>query len=594
MIRSSNRNPEVVSAAVLRALLLLSWVAVSPSLSSCPAVCQCKWRDGKETVTCHDADFIDIPKGLDSSTQVLDLKKNRLTILPKGAFIDTGLVNLQKVWMNYCKLRLLEKGAFEKLANLVELDLSDNYLNDVPYAALSDISGLRNLYLARNNLGSLPASIFTSVPSLVRLDLSYNNISSINTHSFRSLSRLEVLKLSGNILNTLSVNVLKPLVALHGLHVDNNPWHCDCHLRLLRQWLLKRNVAASVPPNCASPNRLKGRGWQTLGEDEFVCVPLVTAVAQRVLAAHGDNVSLACRVETDPNAAVTWLVDDRPVINTSAQTDHRYRVLELVAPKRDARVSNLTIAGAAAQDQGIYRCVAENKAGRVETNLTLKVSQRIKETALIALDNVFVTGALFGSIAFIFIISFVSCAILYNRNKRTRLPVKVVSSTNQSSPQLSLREKDNNQPQCRKGTEVDYHIVPTSESNSKFNKLFDEKNTITSRKVSGNQLIFEKLDTTSKKNPTTAKLSRGNNSLGLKGISKTVSYVEMPRSECGETDPLLKEIYRETSFIRSTGLTSSQTSLIGHSSPFPDLLDLPSTHQMGSVDRLPFCTMPRR
>ena len=83
---------------------------------------------------------------------------------------------------------------------------------------------------------------------------------------------------------------------------------------------------------------------------------------------------------------------------------------------------------------------------------------------------------------------------------------------------------------------------------------------------------------------------------GLKGISKTVSYEKMPQTDCGERDPLLKEIYRETSFIRSTGLTSSQTSLIGFgASPFPDLLDLPRVHQkMGSVERLPFCTMSRR
>lgn len=589
MIRSDNREVAEAPGLLLCALLLFG--ILSPAIAGCPAVCQCKWRDGKEHVTCQDADFIDIPKGLDPTTQVLDLRNNRLTILPRGAFIDTGLVNLQKVWMNFCKLRLLEKGAFEKLANLVELDLSDNYLNAVPTAALSDISGIRNLYLARNNLGPLSPSIFITVPSLVRLDLSYNNVTSIHSQTFKTLSRLEVLKLSGNYLTTLSVNVLKPLVALHGLHVDNNPWHCDCHLRLLRQWLFQRNVAASIPPYCDSPQRLKGRRWQTLGEDEFVCVPLVTAVAQRVLAAHGDNVSLACRVETDPNAAVTWLVDDRPVINTSAQTDQRYRVLELVAPKRDARVSNLTIAGAAAQDQGIYRCVAENKAGRVETNLTLKVSHRIKETALIALDRVFVTGALFGSIVFISLVCLISCVILYRKNKRTRMPIKVVSNTSQPSPQVSLREQ--NSQLSRNKMEIDYHVVPTSESFNKF-KIVNEKNLITSRDGSGDQIIFEKLNPSNSSTSGQGKSGGAQNTLGLKGISKTVSYVEMPKSDGGETDPLLKEIYKETSFVRSGGLTSSQTSLIGYSSPFPDLLDLPRANQMGSVDRLPFCTMPRR
>ena len=591
---TSGRFPDVLR--LLLSILLISSF-LGPVAGGCPSVCQCKWRDGKETVTCQDANFIDIPKGLDSSTQVLDLRKNRLIILPKGAFIDTGLVNLQKVWLNHCKLRLLEKGAFEKLANLVELDLSDNFINSVPSGALSDISGIRNLFLARNNLGPLPASIFTSVPSLVKLDVSYNNISSINKNTFRGLNRLEILILSGNILSTLSVNVLKPLVALHGLHVDNNPWHCDCHLRFLRQWLLQRNVAASIPPTCYSPERLNGRRWQTLGEDEFVCVPHVTAVAQRVLAAHGDNVSLACRVETDASAAVTWLVDDKPVINTSAQTDKRYRVLELGAPKSDVRVSNLTIAGAAVQDEGIYRCVAENKAGRVETNLTLQVSHRIKETALIALDKVFVTGALLGSIAFIFIVSVISCAVLYGRNRRTRMSVKVVSSANQPSPELSLSEP-NSQQNLRKLNLVDYQVVPTSEASNRYKS---DKSLISSRiecETNNDSMTLGKneSDCVTTHPPTSSSSLRNCKSSGLKGISKTVSYVEMPRADYCESDPLLKEIYRETSFIRTTGLTSSQTSLIGYGgSPFPDLLDLPrASQQMGSVDRLPFCTMPRR
>ncbi|KAA0191573.1 hypothetical protein HAZT_HAZT007688 [Hyalella azteca] len=229
-----------------------------------------------------------------------------------------------------------------------------------------------------------PEEAFKSVPLLVKLDLSHNNISSVHQNAFAFLNRLEDLKLSFNKLTTLPVNVLHPLAVLHGLHVDNNPWNCNCHLRLLRQWLLQRNVPASIPPQCESPERLKGRKWRTLNEDEFVCVPLLTAVAQKVIASHGDNVTLACKVETDDGAPVTWLVGEKAVVNASEEAQRKYSVLELGTAGDGARVSNLTIEGAAVQDQGTYRCVAENKAGRVETNLTLKVSEEASEVQFVA------------------------------------------------------------------------------------------------------------------------------------------------------------------------------------------------------------------
>ena len=382
---SSNRIDvaQSIQYQILQTLLILLLV-FQTSEAACPKLCHCKWRDGKETVACPNAGFIDIPRGLDSSTQVLDLRRNNLKILPHDAFLDTGLVNLQKVWLNYCKLKHIIDGAFRHLANLIELDISNNLLVNIPSKPLADISGLRNLILSRNFIREVPEEAFQNVPLLVKLDLSHNNISSVHENAFAFLNRLEDLKLSFNRLSTLPVNVLRPLAVLHGLHVDNNPWHCNCHLRLLRQWLLQRNVAASIPPKCSSPARLNGRGWQTLGEDEFVCVPLVTAVAQRVIASQGDNVTLACKVETDVDAAVTWLVGDKTVVNATAEEQRKYSVLELNTVQSGSRVSNLTIESAAAQDQGTYRCVAENKAGRVETNLTLQVSEEVPEVKLVS------------------------------------------------------------------------------------------------------------------------------------------------------------------------------------------------------------------
>ncbi len=41
--------------------------------SGCPMLCVCKWRRGKETVSCDNAGYADIPRMRDGGTQVLNL-----------------------------------------------------------------------------------------------------------------------------------------------------------------------------------------------------------------------------------------------------------------------------------------------------------------------------------------------------------------------------------------------------------------------------------------------------------------------------------------------------------------------------------------
>lgn len=573
----------------LRWAWLWAWVwawVVCGTGGECPKPCQCKWRDGKETVSCPDAEFIDIPRGLDPSTQVLDLKKNNLQILPRDAFVDTGLVNLQKVWLNFCNLKHMDSGAFNKLANLVELDLSHNLLRAVPSEALKDVPGLRDLRLAYNNLETLLDAAFTPTPDLVRLDLSFNQISSANERAFRGLTRLEVLKLSGNLFTTLHASVVLPLVAIHELHLDGNRWHCDCALRPLREWMVERNVAFSEPPSCVRPNRLQDHHWQTLTLDEFVCVPKVTAVAPRVLAAHGENVSLACRVETDIDAAVTWLLGDRPLQNGSES--QRYRVLELVSPNHATRFSNLTIAGAAPRDQGTYRCVAENKAGTVETNLTLQVSNEIAEVRLVTMDRVFVTGGLLSVVAVMVVILFLLVVLLFRRRQRGRRRGPETENKTET-PQSSQGHASNSNESHPKL--ADYHIVPTND--------IDEPSPLPTHSDKSWMLRDASVDDF----PSTKELEKSNlyaesdqrrlqkplpDRNGKQTSPSTVSYVEIPKSELAVSqDGGVEERlhWKEQGFDGKEGLLrkgcsqmGSQLSM-GSGGHYPDLLDLPYTQQ---------------
>ncbi|XP_071543670.1 uncharacterized protein [Panulirus ornatus] len=611
-------------SARLRRTVVWAWVwafvwawAVCRATGTCPKVCECKWRDGKETVSCPHAEFIDIPRGLDPSTQVLDLKHNNLQILPRDAFVDTGLVNLQKVWLNYCNLKHMDRGAFNMLANLVELDLSHNMLRVVPSAALSDVPGLRELRLAYNDLTTLSEAAFTPTPDLVRLDLSHNLIDTVNERAFRGLTRLEVLKLSVNKLTTLDADMVVPLVAIHELHLDGNPWHCDCHLRPLRQWMKDRNVAFSEPPTCLLPGRVKGRSWQVLTLDEFVCIPKVTAVAPRILAAHGENVSLSCRVETDVDAAVTWLLGDRPLQNASES--QRYRVLELVAPNHETRLSNLTIAGAAPRDEGTYRCVAHNKAGSVETNLTLQVSNEVAEVRLVTMDRVFVTGGLLSVVAIILVVLLFLTAIIVRRRQQMSRRRGQDSEHKNETPQSSQGRDSASSDSHPKLAE--YHIVPTNDMDepsplpTHSDKSWMLRDASVDDFPSAKELEKSNVyNNTEQRRLTTA----GQGSSGKTSSPSTVSYVEIPKSEMtASSHHTLEDRLRwkeqtfdsKDSLLRqASGQTGSQLSMgsVGH---YPDLLDLPYTQQQqheqqlhqpqhpGSTAQLlnpTYCTIPRR
>nr|XP_045608934.1 uncharacterized protein LOC123764806 [Procambarus clarkii] len=601
-------------AARLRRTIVWAWVwafmwawTVCGATGTCPKVCECKWRDGKETVSCPDSEFIDIPRGLDPSTQVLDLKHNNLQILPRDAFVDTGLVNLQKVWLNFCNLKHLDGGAFNMLANLVELDLSHNLLRSVPSAALSDVSGLRELRLAFNTISSLPEAAFTPTPDLVRLDISHNVVEVVHKRAFRGLTRLEVLKLSVNKLMTLHADMVVPLVAIHELHLDGNPWNCGCQLRPLRQWMIERNVAFSEPPICVQPDRLKSRSWQTLTLDEFVCVPKVTAVAPRVMAAHGVNVSLSCRVETDIDAAVTWLAGGRPIHNASES--RRYHVLELVAPNLETRLSNLTISGAAPQDQGTYRCVVHNKAGTVETNFTLQVSNEMAEVRLVTMDRVFVTGGLLSVVTIICVVLLLLVAVVFRRRQRLRRRRDQECEHKNETPQSSQGRGSISSDSHPKLAE--YHIVPTNdlEEPSPLPTHSDKSWMLRDASVDDfpSTKELEKPNVyTDKEEKRLAKPGQGGE--GKSSSPSTVSYVEIPKSEMTATShqPIEERLRwqdhpydsKGTLLRQACGQAGSHLSKES-GAHFPDLLDLPYKQQLSAprpaVQLLnpAYCTIPR-
>ncbi|CAK1540542.1 unnamed protein product [Leptosia nina] len=341
--------------------------------AECPRHCECKWRSGKESALCARAGLNAVPPRLDPTTQLLDLAENRLTTLRDDAFASAGLLNLQRLYLPACNLRSIRQFAFRALVNLVELDLSRNRLESIPSHAFDSIRELRELRLSGNPITKIKDEAFSTLPHLVRLSLISCKISEIEPRGFIGLeASLEYLELSKNKLQVLHVAVLAPLRSLKGLELANNPWDCNCALRPLRDWMIRKNVPATIVPDCALPPRLLQYSWDRLDLEDFACLPEVTTSSSNIKGVEGEEVTLVCKVTGIPAPRVRWLRSGRLLANSTNASSGRAFLL-----RSEGQMSSLVIKSSEVQDSGLYTCNAENRAGKVEVILNLTIDRKL-------------------------------------------------------------------------------------------------------------------------------------------------------------------------------------------------------------------------
>lgn len=351
-------------------LLWQTVVAVYAPPGSCPPVCVCKWKGGKQTVECVDRALITVPDLVDPATQVLDLSGNNLQILPQQAFARTGLLNLQRVYLRNCNIGQINDRAFEGLTNLVELDLSHNLLTQIPSNSFKDAPFLRDLTFFHNPVLKVGGDSLNNLGSVVKLDLSKCNIRDIASDAFRNLRSLESLKLNSNSLKELPINSLDKMVKLRAIDLSDNPWTCDCRLRELKLWLAKRKLLST--PRCAAPTRLVNRPFADLSIEEFACKPEILPVSRHVEANVGENSTIMCSTEAVPAATVSWYWNGRLLLNGSNLNSHQK--VYIFEEGDSKRKSSLILTNTQESDSGEFYCVAENKGGNAEANFTVHVT----------------------------------------------------------------------------------------------------------------------------------------------------------------------------------------------------------------------------
>ncbi|OXA46329.1 Leucine-rich repeat-containing protein 24 [Folsomia candida] len=382
--------PGLVVVAFLLVFCLGSVGGTEDWTLQCPTGCKCTWVSGKKTADCRGSHWTSIPSGLSAEVQVLEMGGITIKYLPKDAFKQVGLVNLQKVFLQNCRIERIDRDAFRDLTIMIELDLSGNLVSGIEMETFESNVRLRELKLSKNPLTKLTGSSFPPLMYLKLLDLSDCQLSTLPKKAFEKLSVLESLSLSGNRFTYLSRELLKPLTKLKSLQLAGNPWKCDCRLKTLRDWVIQKNLFQHHT-RCAEPAIVSNFAWDQLVSLDFSCRPEIVSVQINgkptdALLVHtdiGSDITLQCLVRGNPPPDLKWVRDGQVLTNNSRSYGKSYYLhiggeegWELEDPYSNTddyrgRWVNLTIQKTDPEDAGEYTCVGSNSGGVVEKNLTL-------------------------------------------------------------------------------------------------------------------------------------------------------------------------------------------------------------------------------
>ncbi|XP_028164879.1 leucine-rich repeat-containing protein 24-like [Ostrinia furnacalis] len=353
--------------------------------------CRCKWSSGKKTAACVTAGLRRLPH-LAADIQVLDLHGNQLRTLEQDAFINTGLLNLQRLNLSSTNLRSLHPNAFRELRILIELDLSQNELYQLSPDTFRGNDRLRLLVLNDNPLTTLVAEQFPPLQHLKKLELSRCKLHTIHPFAFANLRALETIHVHQNLLAYLHQNTFN-LPVLKTLTLSDNPWYCDCRLREFHEWFLSSNLG-NEEVFCGGPERKAQLSWRTLKGSDMVCPPTAVSSPTVIRTESGADVTFGCFASGDPKPTLTWSFHNTDVIINSTngfsdiliykyQTDHFDEYRDDYVNK-SAQWANVTINNVTSDLAGEWKCSAKSAVGEASAFLTIFLPKARAATARVA------------------------------------------------------------------------------------------------------------------------------------------------------------------------------------------------------------------
>lgn len=152
----------------------------------------------------------------------LDLSFNHIRELTRQMFEKLPNLLTLNLSNNAIEFELIEANVFKNVAQLRRLDLSNNNIMDLPRNTFDGLRNLRYLNLANNKLSIIPFQAFHTLEVIEHLDLSHNRLISFLDNYFIDNRQLRVLLLQNNSIEHLSGNSLFGLKLLKYLDISGN------------------------------------------------------------------------------------------------------------------------------------------------------------------------------------------------------------------------------------------------------------------------------------------------------------------------------------------------------------------------------------
>lgn len=212
-----------VVACLLAELSLATFVLASEGAALCPALCRCEMRPWfspssvyaeATTVDCNNLGLSVLPEGLPLETQVLLLQTNNIVHVEKS--LDY-LANITEIDLSQNNISSVRDVCLGSLSQLLSLHMEENWVQELSDSCLASLPNLQEFYINHNLVFSISSQAFQGLGRLLRLHLNSNRLTSINSQWFQPLPNLEILMLGENPILYLSDMNFKPLANLRSL-----------------------------------------------------------------------------------------------------------------------------------------------------------------------------------------------------------------------------------------------------------------------------------------------------------------------------------------------------------------------------------------
>ncbi|CAL1612562.1 unnamed protein product [Knipowitschia caucasica] len=230
--------------------LVLVVVCVGSSLA-CPSRCECSAQT--KAVVCHRKRMPTIPDGIPTETRVLDLSKNKLTMINPDDFLN--FPGLEELDLSGNIISYVEPGAFNALFNMHSLSLKSNRIKLIPLGVFSALNNLTRLDISDNKIVILLDYMFQDLHNLRFLEVGDNDLVYISHRAFSGLLSLEILTLERcnlTVVPTEALSHLHNLVSLHLRYLSISTLHPYSFKKLFRLRKLEIDnwpSLDSIPPN---------------------------------------------------------------------------------------------------------------------------------------------------------------------------------------------------------------------------------------------------------------------------------------------------------------------------------------------------------